>query len=300
MNQMFLICDESGAKGYSSNHESFIGEIGIMAGCLVADEQLAEVLVALDGIGTKYLGQGKLHITDLSPAQQECLRAEVFDYLRENAVPCMYEAIYVEGFHTWFASQIELLEQARLGRQSAIKVSGNFTQESLHVHLFQGLLGKAVAYCLDNVGERINLVVVADQIDPSVVKDATNAINELLAADQPSESKVTGFDPITKRVVKATVQIKVKTPAEALLDLSGISVTIQCETSGLTLAADVLANSINHHFRTRPQEQKMTALNDAQAIQGHPLKSVMSGIWNGEGLYASDALFKHPGSTRSG
>lgn len=32
MEKFFLVCDESGAKGYSDNKEQYEGEIGVMGG----------------------------------------------------------------------------------------------------------------------------------------------------------------------------------------------------------------------------------------------------------------------------
>jgi hypothetical protein len=37
---IYLICDESGAKGYADTHEKQLGEVGVFAGFLLAESSL--------------------------------------------------------------------------------------------------------------------------------------------------------------------------------------------------------------------------------------------------------------------
>ena len=100
--KVYLVCDESGAKGRATNREQYPGETGVFAGFLVPEAHKNQVENALGCIVSRYSSDGKLHITDLELQQQQSLRDEVFVYLLDHKVYCTYEAIYVEGFRSAF------------------------------------------------------------------------------------------------------------------------------------------------------------------------------------------------------
>jgi hypothetical protein len=75
-----FVIDESGAKGYSGNREKDIGELGVIAGFIVPNAQFEKVESEITAITKNYLINGKLHITDLKPSEQESLRDSIFAY----------------------------------------------------------------------------------------------------------------------------------------------------------------------------------------------------------------------------
>jgi hypothetical protein len=87
-----LACDESGAKGYADRDEEVRGEAGVFAGIMVPGELLATAQAQFDAIAARYqTTPGKVHITDLTPAQQAQLRREMFDLIIQLRAPCFFE-----------------------------------------------------------------------------------------------------------------------------------------------------------------------------------------------------------------
>jgi len=295
LEKIFLVIDESGAKGYSDNREKHFGEVGVMAGFLVPEKYLESVRTDLEYIKKKYFTDGKVHITDLEPENQESLRQEIFEYILHRNIICLFEAIHSEGFFQQSEFVKNLHKEARERRRSKVKVSKNEKKELLHEQLFQGAFGKAIAMCQDNVGEIFHLSVITDQIDLSIKKKFENAAEELLNFGNKKIKIVTGFDPEKKEKVTGAITTSIENHKEILGDFSGINYSIECEDSGLTLAADVIANSLNYHFTKRPEENLGAPLNTKSALEGYPLESIMYGLWESEELnYFSDAIFMHP------
>ena len=113
--------------------------------------------------------------------------------------------------------------------------------------------------------------------------------------------ETTGFDTKTKQVVRGTITTKIASGLDALGDFSGVSYTIVCEDSPLTLAADVLVNSVNHHLKSHQARCIGVALNTENAIVSHPLSSLVYGALNdAKGNYFADAIFMHPRQTGKG
>lgn len=98
MNTVFLVIDESGAKGYSDKKESYPGEVGVMAGFLIPEKYILMVRNELEEIKANYFSDSKIHITDLESEDQESLRSEIYDYFIKRNIICVFEAIYSEGF----------------------------------------------------------------------------------------------------------------------------------------------------------------------------------------------------------
>ena len=98
MRKIIFILDESGAKGYSSNIERIPGELGLIAGYLIPSNCLDFVRNELNTIQSNFFSDGKIHITDLPPQQQEELRDSIFDYFIQRNIYWVYEAIYVQGY----------------------------------------------------------------------------------------------------------------------------------------------------------------------------------------------------------
>jgi hypothetical protein len=296
MRTIYFICDESGAKGYADKEEKFLGETGVMAGFVIPSENIDEVRLDLDVIRKKYISAGKLHITEIPPDNQEKLRNEIFKYFIKRQIPCLYEAIHSQGFHEYSKSVKEIKKQAKNLRKSKIKISSSHTKYLLHEQLFQGAFGKAVAFCLDYIDENIELNVITDTIDESIRKIFTKTAHKLLNFETTLKSrKVTGFDPEKEVKVEGVICTNIEDPAGLLGNFSGMSFSIKSEDSSLTLAADIIANSLHYHFRQREDENIVNSLNTNAAINGHPLEQLIYGTWNqSEQNYYADAVFMHP------
>lgn len=295
MEQIVFILDESGAKGYSDKRESMPGELGVIAGYLVPRSYLERVKSDLDSIRLQYFGNGKIHITDLQPEQQESLRNSIFKYFKQSNVYWVYEATYVQGFCENAILIEEISRKSKDEKRSNVKISGNKNPDMLHVELFQGAFGKAVAFCMDRGFSNFELEIITDKTDKEILEKFKRAADELLNVGQEKCHLVTGFDPETKQVVKGSITTTITDGHEELGDFSGVSYSIRCEDSSLTLAADVLSNSVNYHLKSHQVNNIGMLLNKSTAISGHPLDSLVYGTWDdSESNYFPDAAFMHP------
>ncbi|MBI5187413.1 MAG: hypothetical protein HZA01_17030 [Nitrospinae bacterium] len=294
MNQVIFVMDESGAKGYSDNIESTPGELGVMAGYLIPIDCLSLVKSELDAIRSNFFSEGKIHITDLLPQQEE-LRKNIFDYFLQRKIYWVYEAAYVQGYFENADFLNQLNKKAHDSRRSNIQVSWKETKELLHSELFQGAFGKALAFCLDYVGRPFELRVITDRTDNSIIKKFQSEADALLSVGKEKIHETTGFNKKTKQIVRGSIATKVSADTDAIGDFSGITYSIACEDSSLTLAADVLVNSAHYHLKLLQSESTGVALNVASSISNHQLSSLVYGAWdNTEGNYFADAIFMHP------
>ena len=67
------------------------------------------------------------------------------------------------------------------------------------------------------------------------------------------------------------------------------------EEDGFVLAADVLANSLNHLFKNRQDAVRYSDLNTPEAVATHPLANYLDTFndW-GVGDIIGDRLYSHP------
>lgn len=281
METVLLVMDESGAKGYDDNQEQQQGELGVMAGFALPASKIQPFVNGLTEIVGSFEVDGKLHITDIAPSDQERLRQCLFNYFSQCHVLWFYEAIYVQGFYESHGRTKALAEEAKKTRRSNVKLSQNPSRESLHAELFLGAFAKGLAFALDNIERGCHLMVVTDRVDKAVLKLFEAGVERFLGVGNPRRTEVTGFDVEKKEVVKGTVEVSVVSGAEALGDLSGITYEIECADNFLTLAADVLANSVRHHLNQTQATTPGAAINSLQAISGHPLGHLVYGVLDG-------------------
>jgi hypothetical protein len=285
--KIYLIGDESGAKGYSDNAEREVGELGVFAGFLLQQLLYEKVSNEVGPLMETFSSDQKLHIADLPPNRQDELRNSVFEILRRHSVACIYEAVYVKGFQQEAIRIEQMTETARSIRKSGIKISENTRREMLHVQLFEGLLAKAIAFSEENNGTQIEIVL--DRMDAQILQRFERVTDDFFGfADFRQD--VTGFDPIKKQVVKGEVRVSTAIPADYQLRMkrSGITILNTKDVSGLTLAADVLSNSVHYHLRTAASTS--APLNTVAAISSHPLCDLFYGN-DGDTPWASDVIF---------
>jgi hypothetical protein len=294
MGQVVFVVDESGAKGYSDNMEMSPGEIGVMAGYFVSEADLVSVKSDLDMIRNAFLIDGKVHIAELGLKQQELLRERVFAYFFEKKIPWVYEAIYVQGFFENAKFLNQLTKEAHELRSSNIQISWQERNELLHSELFLGLFGKSIEFCSEYTDERVLLNIITDVLDAGIMKKFKDSADALLHLGQETTRKVTGFDKETSKVVSGKVVTRTSLPADILRESSRISYTLACEDSSLTMAADVLVNSVNHYLK-KYSAMERGSLNVNKAISEHPLKALARFVFDGsKGKYFSDAVYMHP------
>lgn len=295
MKEVVFVIDESGAKGYSDNVECTPGEIGVMAGYLIPSNCLDFVKKEFDAIRSNFFSDRKVHITDLLPQQQEELRKSIVDYFMQRNIYWVYEAVYVQGYYENFYRLNQLAKKAHKSRRSNIQISWKEKKELLHAELFQGVFGKAVEFCLDSMKSQFKLNIITDPIDNDIKKQFQRKADEYLYVGQGKTYETKGFNKETKQVVTGSISIKITSGIEAIGNFSDVSYSIACEDSSLTLAADVLVNSVNYHLKSQQAKNTGVDLNIESSISGHPLSSLVYGaLNNSEGKYFPDAIFRHP------
>jgi hypothetical protein len=295
METVMLVMDESGFKGYDDNQEQQQGEFGVMAGFALPESKAEQFLSGLSTVVESFQSDGKLHITDLSPSEQEQLRQRLFDYFSKCRALWFYEAIYVQGFYEAHGQAKALVEEAKKARRSNVKLSLNPTKASLHGELFLGAFTSGLALVTDYLGSAFHLKVVTDHVDEPILKLFREEADRFLSVGQPDRTEVTGFDTETKEVVRGAVETSVGSGLSVLGDFSGITYEIECTDDLLTLAADVLANSVRYHLSQIQAVTPGAALNSPEAIKDHPLEHLVYGApSSSSSVNIADTIFRHP------
>lgn len=293
--EVIFILDESGAKGYSNNTECTLGELGVIAGYFIPVDHFDSIKKELDNIRLNFLTDGKTHIADLLPQQQEQLRNNIFSYFLQRKVFWVYEAIYVQGFFENRDFLNKLNKNSHKSRRSSIQVSWKEKRELLLAELFKGAFAKALAFCIENIGNEFKLTIITDRTDDAIVKRFQREADDFLHFGETKAHEVTGFDKETEQVFKGSITTSIAAGIEKLGDYSGISYCISCEDSALTFAADVLVNSVNYHLKSLQASELGTCLNTKNSISGHSLSDLAFGAWDDAEInWVSDAIFMHP------
>lgn len=294
MNILYFICDESGAKGYADKSESYFGEVGIVAGYFIPEEHINSVRQELFQITSQFATNGKLHITDLPDKDKEALREQIFSYFISRNIICTYEAVFSEGFHKYHSDSVRRLEEARSKGNTGIQLNKHEKVEMLHAELLLGAFSKSVSFAIDNLGYDSHIKIITDPIDKSILNLFGKMANRFLDICEETTRTVTGFDKTNGTKIEKTIKTQIDDPSGYLLDLSQVKYEISCETSPLTVAADVLANSVNYYFRNKTNSVD-TLPNTPDAILNHPLHSLFYGLWKDKNInWFADAIFMHP------
>ena len=266
--KIYLVCDESGAKGYSDKTEKYKGETGVFAGIFISEDKIESIRKKLNKIATSYFTDEKWHITDLSDSKKESLRADIYKVIEDENLVCVYEAIHVEGFYAEHRRIDEIKNDSKTNVKSDIKISGNPKHDSLHVELFQGLFCKAIAYCIDTFGKNYELIFLSDNIDNPVLKSFKESAEEVTNFSL-TEKIVTGFDTKKQEIVRWTMKISSEIPKSygfSDFETAIYEIEIEPKNSGLTLVADILANSINYIFNSREENYIGNPLNGSSRV----------------------------------
>ena len=248
MNEIYLICDESGSKGFSDKDEMFEGEFGVFAGYFLNEKNFQQMLAIFESIYCKYpVKNGKLHITDLDKTLQEQLRADIFEIFIKNKIPCVYEAISVKGYKGAADRIADIKNESIKALNKNYSFSKNPHKDRLHSELFQAIFGKSIAYLLDFFANSKRIIVITDNIDAPLKKEFENKAIELIKPFL-SGTEIKAFDKNKKRPVSK--EMKFGSTELENDDISNIGFEINVEDNSLTLIADILANSIHYYFKT--------------------------------------------------
>src|SRR5208337_2214985 len=149
-----------------------------------------------------------------------------FAYFIRKRIYWVYEAIYVQGFFQSADSVNQLSKRAHESRSSEVQISWRPGKELLHAELFQGVFGKALAFCTDRMGSDFELEVRADRTDPGIIKKFEKVAYDLLHVGEEQQLEVKGFDKRTKQVVRGSIIMSMPSGASALSDFSRVTYSI--------------------------------------------------------------------------
>lgn len=294
----YLVCDESGAKGYADSPEQYPGETGIFAGYLIPETLLAEVNSQLETISQRFFGSRKPHIREISKTSMRDLRSEVFAFIRGRKLPCLYEAIHVEGFHRSYTSVRQMHEGIRSIMNNNRRLCEQEKPRLLHEELFQGLFCKASAFFLDYCDPCADtLQILVDAVDASIFRRFSGSAIEMTDFS-PKIIPVKVWDPGNKNLLHREIRTNYGSEDSSMMRrLEEINWKILQGPPHLVLAADVIANSLNHHFQTRPSQDVGKPLHTFSAVSGHSLADGFYGLYDDddeEGTWFTDQFFMHP------
>ncbi|WP_010161903.1 hypothetical protein [Sphingomonas sp. PAMC 26617] len=299
--KFIFACDESGAKGYADQDEQYPGQVGVFAGLLVPESVLAQTETALEAAIAPNRGtDGKLHITGLQAAAQAALRHDLYDAIRRCQLPCFWYAIHVAGFHAHHNWMVGLLddaaEQARTLGNGVKTGSSREKPDSLHVELFRALYGHMVAFIEERSPGEVEIEARTDRVDTPIAKSFRREADRLLDT-APRKTVASGFDPVANKVIKREIHFDTHWPEELRIttQVKSLDLKIVSDTDPVVVAADVLANSLYHHFRNRGPDELYAELNRPIAVAGHPLAESLDAFCNwGGGDLIGDRMFRHP------
>lgn len=167
--------------------------------------------------------------------------------------------------------------------------------ESLHATLFTGLYAHIVAFIEERNPGPADIVVRTDNVDAPIAKLFRQKAEDLLCSGGRTSTS-TGFDTVTNTVVSQQIRFEANIPPELQVTTTvhTLSITPVGDEDPIVVAADVLANSLCHHFHNRPAEQLYSDLNRPSAVVTHPLLNALASFKDWGGPDISDRMYRHP------
>lgn len=257
MENMVLVVDESGAKGYATNDEKYEGEVGVMAGYLYTEKEIVDIERMFSQFTLPFSKSidGKLHITDLEKSDKKKLRDDIFFAIRRAKLQWFYQAIYSKGFH-----QSEFKE-GRGGLKDKKK--------SLHVELFEKMLMMSLCMAHSLGKNNLKLVVKTDNVDSGTLKKFKNVAEYICHIFLQDERKIFRYVKSDDKYQKEIACSSIK--SNSIPKFESIVIEVECDLSSLTVAADILANSVHYHLREKQKESLGIGLNNKKILKAHPL-----------------------------
>ena len=275
-----MVCDESGAKGFSDKPATNNEQIGVVAGLLLTSKAYDALSDVLPTIKSKYQPSdgSKLHIADLDKKKQDAIRDEVFELIKGSGGHIIYEAITQSDAHKSYTLQQKYWD--KLKNEGKIRGYGyNFSdhKKRLHEILFHGCFNRAIDYieAENPTSYTFSLDMLTDTIDEPIIGEIKSSIGRFLTFDlaQKREIKAERYNYKTKSVEKlsGTTEYEVKTPEGVkIIDLSGIDFDIRIDNT-CDLIADIISNSVLYYLTAAFEKNESIRLGSQEAIDAHPL-----------------------------
>lgn len=298
---IYLIIDESGAKGFSENEEKESGEFGLIAGYIFHEKYLSRVNKQLSVLRDKVQIDGKKHITDLDPKSQELLRKELFEYILDTDKKIVYHGTYVQGLHD---AEERSSIKPEIKKNPALRFHFKDTKERLLSETFSHIFGKSVCCAIDNHHKNLHIEIITDQIDEKILKEYEEKIETffgVLAQSKTRTAKGYNIETNEKLLTTLTTQFSGDGIDEARKNFSNITYKLNIDDSPLTFAADIISNSLYRFIKQRIKTKGIIELNSKNIFSGHELEHQIYGLSDKKNNHSdlSDIVYRHPNAPSS-
>jgi hypothetical protein len=262
MENVHFYFDEAGEKGFLEG--AFSDEVfGLVAGIALPTRNVNQINENLRMIfsGLNCDDVEKIHATEIfkDGANQE-IKESFFKYLDQaQEWLLVYEAMYPKGYMKSPKPVMPTRENTRY------KTSQNKKRERLYNHLLKGLMVRLDEICKNST----NLQMVTDRVDQKLLREALEQL-EYLKQEEHKSTK-SAFDTQEDKVVYRTITSKITGFGIAVKNIDTIE--IEETPSYLTLAADILTNSLYRHLTSKIEEHGPVRLHSGIATDGFVLKS---------------------------
>ncbi|MEF2144383.1 MAG: hypothetical protein V3573_02960 [Desulfovibrionaceae bacterium] len=295
-----FICDESGAKGFSDKPAEE-EPIGVVAGFLLKDEEFSKLEKDVQSIREKYeTDEGKLHITDLSKEDQEGIRGDVFELIKQSSGHVVYEAITQDGFHEWYRVEKKFWDNLKAGKKATgYGYTFDDHKKRLQTMLSLGCVMRTTAFLADYyVGiYEFSIQMLTDMIDEKILDEIDSEVANFLNFSPHRKHEVTAsrFDYKNKKVEKAsgTIEFDIKDTNGTFAPMTDVAFSIEIDTT-YDIIADILSNSIRYYLLESFKKNNGIVLTSDKAISNHPLKNKMVSLTPEGGYDFMQSLYSFP------
>ncbi|HCB0355313.1 TPA: hypothetical protein MYM73_003587 [Klebsiella variicola subsp. variicola] len=260
LNQVIII-DESGAKGYAKNEESYLGEFGVMAGFLLDERDLSRMRYIIEKSFNDISSDGKLHMASLDKEKKEIAISRVRTFLKLYKIKWTYSAIYVNGYHQFNRSLDNRKNKKEL------------LHSTLFEHLMTKLCYNGIKISLSQRKKSFSLKCISDHIE--------NATINKFKKDMKIPLKYLRGDSIIIEEDEHGNKRKLDT-------LENIDLSISTENSSLTFISDVISYVTWKYLNTEIEKNNDIKLQCKGTMKGHPFRSSMFLVYNDEDSIIDD------------
>ena len=225
----------------------------------------------------------KVHSTELfNDEGNRKIRDELHEYLSaKDEWLLVYEAVYPLGIYQNEKLTLDIFNEHKPDNPR-MKVSKNPQKKRIYNSLLEGIIIKLDEMC--RIENSSNLVMVSDHIDFGIHKEALETLGYL--KEEEHRNTVTGFDAVDKKVVSKDILSRIEGIDVSVKHVNTIE--IDSTTSSMTVAADIIANTLYRHIKSKIEINETLRLHSPKALEGYVLKSKAAFLGND---YVMDDLY---------
>jgi len=270
----FAYIDESGEKGLVRNlAQADDGKFGLMTALLfpseIHDKALQLFTPGFEAFQNASPKKAKLHFTDAYiPGNEswakvaENVRDEFIGLILQLKPMILYGARRLALSRIAHEQGLEMKSKVRTSSRSNVRIPGadRDSDDRIEDELILSLSLRLDAFgeLVEDNGEPILIDLLFDKTDESVAKRYKNIV-ESTRHISASTSTVSGWDTIEKRKLSRNISFSVDSPSIRVDTKYLRDIKIVGKNHPLVLAADLVANHLNHHLGQLNQNAPLNA-----------------------------------------